>query len=185
MGVKHLFWGTGWRFSHPLNRNFAFSRCPAHLCTQKHSNPWQRSSLSNPIHQDIPHCREISSQFQKINPGDKKKNLLIQGMSIQKREAHLVQGWKSYFIFMSKEGAITQGRKRRKKSCPGQGHSVADLDSSQRKPKCNKNENKQPWGGSADAWKSTRKRKGIIRSSIFSTPTSLTWNSSRKKKKIK
>lgn len=92
------------------------------------------------------------------------KNLLIQGTNIQKHDAHLVQGWKSYFIFMSREGAITQGGKRRKKSSTGQGHSVTDLDGAQGKPNCNKNENKQPWGGSADAWKSIRKRKEIIRS---------------------
>lgn len=61
------------------------------------------------------------------------KNLLIQGMSIQKRDAHLVQGWKSYFIFMGKDGAITQGRKKRKKSSSGQGHSVTDLDAAQGK----------------------------------------------------
>lgn len=36
---------------------------------------------------------------------------------------------------MGKEGAITQGRKRRKKSSSGQGHSVRDLDAARRKKK--------------------------------------------------
>lgn len=138
--AKHVFGGTRWKLTHPPKRHFHFSYHAAHqvlnratakrcLCSEEPFTPRERVQVpALPTSVELTPWPWARGDGFPVT-GKLKSKLLIQGVSIQKHEeVHLFLGWKSYFIFISKEGHIIHWMKRRKKTSSGQGHSVTDLD---------------------------------------------------------